>query len=317
MMAEPDLHAAAVAAELLIRPHVRETPVEPAWWSPSVLLKFENLQTTGSFKLRGAMHKLLTLAADQRDRGVVAASSGNHGLAVAHGAQVLGVAATVFVPTYADSTKCRRIAELGAEIVVVGDDCVDTEAAARRFADEHGRCYLSPYNDLDVIAGQGTVAVELARQVAPLDVVYIALGGGGLAAGIAGYLARQWPDTEIVGCSPANSAVLQASIAAGCIVELPSLPTLSDSTAGGLEAGSVTFDLCRRLIHRYRSVSEAEIAVAMRDCLSHRHMLIEGAAAVAVAGCRQDRPGRDARVGVIVCGANASLEQLRRVLAEG
>ncbi len=306
-------------AERRIRPYVRTTPVErsPALERPgdTVHLKLENTQLTGSFKIRGAFNKLLDLDPETRARGVVAASTGNHGMAVACAAQALGCAAIVFAPETAASSKIDGIRGRGAEVRQVGDDGLVAERAAREYAETHGLAYVSPYNDLAVIAGQGTIAIELEAQLAAFDVVYIALGGGGLLSGIAAWLASVRPEVEIVACSPENSAVLHHSMAAGRILELTSTPTLSDGTAGGVEPGAVTFDLCQRFAHRSLLVSEAKIEDALRLVIGRHHTLIEGAAAVAVAGLSSD-PGRQPgqRSVAILCGANIDPAVLRQIL---
>ncbi len=319
-----DVAQEVLAAEARIRPHIRETPVEesPVLGRTSgarVFLKLENFQLTGSFKLRGAMSKLLALTPEQRQRGVVAASSGNFGAAVAHGVRTLGIRGVVFVPEDASPAKVDAIRERGVEVHQEAGDCVLAEAQARRFGEEHGLTYLSPYNDPQVVGGQGTIGVELARQLEGVDAVYIALGGGGLISGIAGYLKSIDDSIEIVACSPIHSKVMHESVAAGRILDLESQPTLSDGTAGGVEPGAITLDLCQRLVDRYLLVSEDDIRNAMRLIIGHHHVMIEGAAGVAVAGFLQDaeRLGEqlaDRRVAIILCGANIALPTLREVL---
>ena len=179
--------------------------------------------------------------------------------------------------------------------------------------------YVSPYNDPQVIGGQGTIGVELARQLDRIDAIYVALGGGGLVSGIAGYLKSVQPGVQVIGCSPQHSQVMVQSIAAGRILDLPSLPTLSDGTAGGIEAGSITFELCRDLVDDYVTVTEDEIAASLRFFLATHHMLIEGAAAVAVAAYLKTRErwaGTQSNVVLVICGANISLETLQNILQE-
>lgn len=298
---------------------VLTTPTVPAPWLSAELggevrLKLENVQHSGSFKLRGASHALLRLPAAARGAGVVAASSGNHGLGLAMAAARLGIAATVFVPTTTPAGKRAAIARHGAEVQVFGDDCVDTEAHARAVAAASGRHYVSPYNDADVVAGQGTVMVELLQQWPDVEAVYVALGGGGLIAGMAAYGKRVRPDLQLVACSPIASPAMAACVRAGRIVDVPCHDTWSDSTAGGVEPGAITFPLCRDLVDRFVDVDEAAIAQAMRDCLAHQHLLVEGAAGVAFAGLRQDA-ARPRRTAVVVCGANLPYAALQRLLA--
>ena len=289
-----------------IAPHVRETPLE---WSAAIgaSLKLEHLQHTGSFKFRGASNKIAELSADQAARGVVTASNGNHGLGVAAAARARGIVAEVFVSSHVSPAKAGRIAALGACIHPAGDDPLTAELAARHAAEESGRVFISPYNDADVIAGQGTIAVELVARMPDLDAVFVAVGGGGLIGGIGAYIKEASPRTEVVGCWPENSPIMLECLRAGRIFEVAEHPTLSESTAGGLEPGSITFDVCRRVINRDVLVSEDEILAAMRLVLEEEHWVIEGAAGVAIAAFRKEANryvGK--KVAVVVCGRNIS-----------
>ncbi len=315
-----NLPAESTQAEPRIRPHVRETPLELGLalsqrGESRVYLKLENLQPTGSFKLRGAMNKLLSLTPAQRARGIVAASSGNHGAAVAYGLSCLSLRGRIFVPEHASPTKVEMIRRLGAEVHLHGDDCSVTELYARAYADRHGLVYISPYNDEQIIAGQGTIGVELARQLDPIHAVFVTVGGGGLISGIAGYLKAVMPGVKIIGCLPEHSPVMVESIRAGRIVEMESLPTLSDGSAGGIEPGAITFALCQRLVDDYVLVSEEEIKAAMRLVIEDQHMLIEGAAGVAVAAyLKTIERFRTQNVVIVICGANIEFETLKSVL---
>lgn len=315
-MAGIDLGERIEEAERRIRPHVLETPYRhlPALaiggWD--VFAKEEQHQHTGSFKARGAFSRLLALGPAERRAGVVAASSGNHGAATAHAASVLGVTARIFVPVTASPAKIDRIRGAGAEVVLFGTDGLDTELEARRVAERDGMPYVSPYNDLDVVAGQGSVAVEMLRQGPVVDRVYVAVGGGGLIGGMAAWIHRLSPAIRVIGVLPANSPVMAASIRAGRIVEMASAPTLSDGTAGGIEAGSVTFDICRQFVHGWATVSEGEIAAAMRWWAAHEPGMIEGAAGVALAALWRDARQLPAqRAAVVICGGNITPERWR------
>jgi threonine dehydratase len=306
-------------AEQRIRPHVRETPVvkslalsESA--GADVWLKCENLQVTGSFKVRGATNKLLELPHEQRRLGVIAASSGNHGIAVAHAGSALGIPVTVYVPEFASAAKVSAMRRLGAVVELFGTDGLDTELEARRLANAQGRAYLSPYNDNTVVAGQGTIGVELRRQLDQIDAVIVAVGGGGLIGGIAADLKHHRPDIRVVGAQPANSRVMIESIRAGRVVDIPSSATLSDGTAGGVESDTLTFPLCRTLVDQWFEVEEAEIASAMRHAIEVEHMLIEGAAGVAVAALSRLAGSMSGRIVVVLCGANVTTGRLREVL---
>ena len=300
---------------------VRRTPVERSVTlskrtGADVWLKLEHLQETGSFKLRGATNKLLTLDRSDRREGVVAASSGNHGLAVATAAAALETPALVFVPKVAAPIKVAGIRARGAEVRVFGEDCVEAETRARDHATRTGRTFLSPYNDPAVVAGQGTLGVELRAQVPKLDAVFASIGGGGMIGGMAAALKGGRSAPRIVGAQPANSAVMTASMKAGRLLDLPSEETLSDGTAGGIESDAITFDLCRRLVDDFVLVDEEEIAAAMRLLIADHQWLVEGAAAVALAALLKGRRRwRGKRVAVVLCGRNVSADVVRRVLA--
>jgi len=303
---------------------IRETPLE---YSPffsretgaEVYLKLENFQHTGSFKLRGASNRLMTLTDEQREKGCVAASSGNHGAAVAYAMQKLGSSGVIFVPEKTSSVKVQAIRDYGGDVQFYGTDGLDTETHAREYANNSGMCYLSPYNDEAVIAGQGTCGIEIAEQLSDVDVVFIAVGGGGLISGVGSVLKSRVPDTRIIGCQPAASAVMAKSVAAGRILDIPSDATLSDGTAGGIESGSITFDLCCEIIDEFILVSEAQIVDAMCQYIDAQHQLIEGAAGVAIAALLASASGdasgiRGAKVAVIICGANISRAALKSII---
>jgi threonine dehydratase len=296
-----------------IRPFVRETPLEysaalGAW------LKLEHVQATGSFKFRGASNKVALLTSEQAEAGVVTASNGNHGLGVAAAAEARGIAAEVFVSSHVSPAKAKRIEQHGARLHRAGNDPLAAELAARRAAAESGRVFISPYNDADVMAGQGSIAVEMLRQQPGLDAVFVAVGGGGLIGGIGAYLKHASPATEVVGCWAANSPVMYECMRAGRIVDVAEEPTLSESTAGGLEPESVTLEVCRRVVDRSVLVSEAEIAAAIRLLLESEHWLVEGAAGVALAAFLKERDRwKGKKAAVVLCGRNLSPEAYAKV----
>jgi threonine dehydratase len=304
-----------------IAPHVRETPLERSIFlsrqsGAEVFLKLENHQITGSFKARGALNKLSALDASARQTGVVTASSGNHGAAVAYGSSVLGIDAEVFVPEVAAQTKIDLVRSYGARVEIAGEDCVQTEAHARAHAAETGRAYVPPYNDPHVMAGQGTVAVEIASQLPDLDAVFVSLGGGGLIGGMGTYLESALDrSVEVVAVSPERSPAMHRCLEAGTIIDVACHDTLSDGTAGGVEPGSITFEVCQRVIDRSLLVEEEPIAEAMRQVMTHHRMMLEGAAGAAVAGFLQVAPQyAGKRVVIVLCGANIGLDKLRKVL---
>lgn len=317
-----DVRAEVLEAEERIRPYIRETILE---YSPClsklgdahVWCKLENLQYTGAFKVRGAMNKLLSLSPGDRARGVVTASTGNHGAAVAYSIEEHDSPGIVFVPKKTDPAKVKAIERCGVDVRFHGTDAVEAEVHARRFAAEKDMIYISPYNDMKIIGGQGTIAVELERQLDRIDALFASVGGGGLISGIAGYLKSINPDIKIIGCSPENSKVMAESVKAGEILDMPSLPTLSEGTAGGVEKGAITFDLCRDLVDEFVTVTEKEIADCLLEFMQTHRMLIEGAAAVSIASylkTKEKYKGRN--VAILICGANISLALLKKVLME-
>jgi threonine dehydratase len=302
----------SIAAEGLIQPYVRETPLAPSHvlgdaTGATVFLKLENLQETGSFKLRGAACKLLLLPRESSARGVVVASTGNHALAVATIARKLGMPVDIFVSDRLHPLKRERIEALEARVHAVPGDALLAELTAHREADASGRPYVSPYNDLEVVAGQGTVAVEILRQLAPgrLDAIFVAVGGGGLIGGIGTHLKSLSPGTEVVGCWPENSPALYECMRAGKVVEAVDEPTYSTSTAGGIEPGAVTLEIARRVVDRCILVSEAQIMEAARRVYRDDGHLIEGAAGVAVAAFLAAADAYAGKtVAIVICGGN-------------
>lgn len=283
-----------------------------------VHFKQENLQTTGSFKLRGAANRLLTLSAEQRSRGCVAASSGNHGAAVACAMQVLEVPGVIFVPEQTSPSKIDAIRSYGGDVRFFGTDGLDTEQHARAYALQHDMFYLSPYNDEQVIAGQASCGLEIIEQLPDVDIVFAAVGGGGLIGGVGSVLKTRNPAIRLVGCQPAASPVMARSIEAGRIIEMPSEATLSDGTAGGIETDAVTFPLNQALVDEFVLLDEEQIASAMRRYMDTEGDTIEGAAGVAIAALLERREiVRDKDVVVIICGGNISASRLEQVRSRG
>lgn len=307
--------ASARIADMIQRTALQQSEHFTAATGADVYLKLENQQTTGSFKFRGASNRLMTLTAEQRARGCVAASSGNHGAAVACAMQKLGTNGVIFVPEQTSPAKVDAIRSYDGNVQFFGTDGLDTEQHAREYSEQNGMFYVSPYNDRQVIAGQGSCGVEIVEQLPDIDAVFIAVGGGGLIAGVASVLKAHNPDIKIFGCQPEVSAVMAKSVAAGEILDLPSDPTLSDGTAGGIEAQAITFELCEQLIDEFVLVSEAEIAAAMRDYIGAHDEHIEGAAGVALAALLKSKDAVVGRkVAVIVCGGNVSQQVIDKIL---
>ena len=283
-----------------------------------ILLKCEHQQKTGSFKVRGALAKLLSLSDEQRDRGLVAASSGNHGLGVAHALSALGGKGIVCVPEHASPVKVAAIRRFGVEARVMGREPAETERLARRLAAEARMSYISPYNDLDVIAGQGTVGEEIVQQLGgrAVGAVVVAVGGGGLISGIGAAIKSALPGVRIIGASPVNDAAMAASVRAGEVVQINALPTISDGTAGGVEEGSITLPLCTELVDEWILIEEPEIHSALRFMIDTEHQLIEGAAAMAIAaGLKVGHNSGGQAIVIVSCGANISSTALAEAIA--
>ncbi len=294
---------------------VHETPLNlsPAlseMTGVNVRLKCEHLQQTGSFKLRGATNKLMSLAPETANKGVITASSGNHGMGVALAARHTGLQATVYVPENASGAKLSTIRQLGAQVIKVEGDCLQSELEAGRQANITGQPFISPYNDPGIIAGQGTAGLEMLAQCPDLDAVFVSVGGGGLISGIGSYIRQKSPGTRIIGCWPANASTMYQCLEAGRIMEVAETDTLSDGTAGGVEPDAITFSICQNVIDDKVLVTEDEIKNAMGLAARHERFIIEGAAGVALGGfLKKARDFQEKTVAIVLCGRNILLDK--------
>ena len=320
-MRDEKILAEVEAAEKRIRSYIRETPLEPSHElsersGADVYLKLENQQISGSFKLRGAMNKLLSLDASERQR-VVTASSGNHAAAVAYALSKIGGTGIIYLPETVSKAKKEALLPYGVELRLVGGDSVEGELEAMKAAEREGLVYVSPYSDPKVIGGQGTIGLEIERQLENVDAIFVPVGGGGLIAGFAGYMKARHPKLHVVGCQPESSRVMAESVRAGKILDLPSEPTLADGTAGGLDPNTITFAICQRTIDAFVLLTEEEIAAAMRFAVEKHYMMIEGAAALSIAALLKETDvWRGKRVVLVVSGKKVSVDTLKRVLAD-
>jgi threonine dehydratase len=311
-------HTKIVEAGNRIYELAQPTPVamiedDPRLGAARAFLKLEHFQKTGSFKLRGAANKVLSLSPEEASKGVITSSTGNHALGVATAAGYRGIGAEVFVCSQVSPKKLQLIEGCSAIVRSAGDTPLEAELAARAAAGATGKTYISPYNDREVIAGQGTIGIEIVGQADSIDALYVAVGGGGLIGGVGAYIKSVSPQTEVVGCWPQNSRVMYECLRAGRVIDFPERPTLSESTAGGVEPGSITFELCQRVIDRCVLVSEPEILEAMRWA-HQRGWKVEGAAGVAIAAFFKEAFQQQARTAIIIsCGGNASPEVLSRL----
>ncbi len=309
-----------LVAEERIREHIRQTPAEHSPFlsqlgSCDVYLKCENLQLTGSFKLRGALNKILSLGEEEKKRGLMTASSGNHGAAFSWALKRFGLEGSIVLPEITAPTKIDALLLFGANILKHGDDCIKAERYGRKTAETQGLTYIPPYNDFQIIGGQGTIGIELMRQVQTIDCVLVPVGGGGLIAGIAGYLKSENKNVEIIGCQPENSAVMYQSIQAGKILDLESKPTISDGSAGGIEPDSITFPICQELVDDFVLLTEKEIINALKLILEKHYMLVEGSAVLSVAAfIKQKTRFKGKNIVLILSGSKISLETLKKIL---
>lgn len=281
----------------------------------NVYLKLDNIQKTGSFKFRGAVSKMTSISATEKEKGVVTASTGNHGAACSLAMSLLGIDGKIVVPTIVHKNKVNNILNFGGKVEYHGDDCLIAEERAQEISKTTGATYISPYNDPAIICGQGTMGYEIDQDLKNIDSVFVSVGGGGLICGVGGYLKSVQKNVKMVAVSPKNSCVMYESIKAEKQLDLPSDPTLSDGTAGGVEMGSITFELCQRIIDEFILVTEDEIADGIRIGVEKHHQLIEGAAGAAIAGFMKQKDKLNGQTVVIVmCGGNISSEVLKSIL---
>lgn len=319
-----DIKQEALQAAKRIRPYAYQTPVEYSRYLSQlgqcqVYLKLETLQRTGSFKFRGAANHILSLSKEEVERGIITASTGNHGAAFAEMLEILGYQGTIYLPENASKGKVEvlRSYHPNVHLKFIGQDCEVAEKTARADANKNHQVFISPYNHPGIIAGQATTAVELEQQLDKIHAVFVPVGGGGLMSGVAGYLKAINNSIQCIGCQPEQSPVMYESVKAGKIIEMESGPTLSDGTTGGIEKGSITFDICREHVDDFILVSEEEIAHSIRLMLEYHYMLIEGAAALPVASFLKTREQfRDKTVVLIITGKKLTLDQLKKVIGE-
>ena len=293
-------------------PHIRHTPLEHSPYlsnlaSANVFLKLDNIQKTGSFKFRGAISKMTSMSDQEKSNGVVTASTGNHGAACSLAMSTLQIKGKIVVPENVHKNKVENILNLGGEVEYYGDDCIDAEERAQEISKTTGATYISPYNDEAIVCGQGTMGLEIWEDLKGVDAVFISVGGGGLISGVGGYLKSMNESIQVYGVSPEKSCVMYESLKAGKQLDLPSEPTLSDGTAGGVEFGSMTFEMCKEIIDDFSIVSEGEIAKGIQIGVEKHHQLIEGAAGTAIAGfMKQKDKFKDKTVVLVMCGGNIS-----------
>lgn len=280
-----------------------------------VCLKWESHQITGAFKVRGALNTVLSLPEERREAGVMASSSGNHGLGVSYAAKQADIPAIVYVPDYASQKKIAAMRELGAEVRVVDGGYGPAEETAVRLAEERGAVFISPYNHPDVIAGQGTIILEWLEQTLDLDTVLLPVGGGGLGSGIGLALKALRPASHLIGAQTEGSAFLHENWHGRDMETVKILPNLAEGLTGRVDPQSITLPLTRRLFDDFLLVNDDEIAGAVAYCYEEHGEIVEGAAAVGLAALLAGKPENLGRsVGVLITGGNITPDQHRDIL---
>ncbi len=283
-----------------------------------VFLKLENQQLTGSFKIRGALNKLKLLCqSDSNITKVVTASTGNHAAAVSYAAWKLGLKEIIFAPNSISESKKHNLKKQNIDLRLYGQQSVEAEVYARQFAHENKLPFVHPYNDLDIIAGQGTIALELIKQIDRFDTVYTPVGGGGLVSGIAYYLKSIKPEVKIIGCQPQNASEMYDSLKKGEIVAPSDFKTIADGAAGGLDPDTCTFEFCKRYVDEIVLVSEEEIAEAVYLIYKFHDMKVEPAAALSVASIlkHSKRLGTKKNI-AIISGSKITDERFKSIISK-
>jgi threonine dehydratase len=302
-----------------ISPYVRRTPLEYSkllsdLTGGEVWLKYENRQLTGSFKIRGAANRMLAMMDEERRRGVITASAGNHGQGVGYMARELKVKARVFIPRNTPEVKRTAMRDLGVELIIHGSEYMEAENLAIKTAKQEDVTYVSAYNDPIIIAGQGTVGLEMLEDNPNLDTILVPLGAGGLAGGVA----VSWesiPNAVVIGVQSHASPVMHQSLKAGRIIDIPLKNSIAEGLHGGIEPGSITFNLCKLLDYDIL-VEEKTIREAMRFMILKHREVVEGAGAVGIAALmEQPKRFKGKKVGVIISGGNLDEREIKDLVS--
>ncbi|HEV7249697.1 MAG TPA: hydroxyectoine utilization dehydratase EutB [Shinella sp.] len=314
-LADIEQAARRIEGRILRTPFVLSASLSERCGVP-VGLKLEHHQTTGSFKLRGATNAVLSLSPEERARGVVAASTGNHGRALAHAAKAEGSVATICMSRLVPENKVAEIRRLGAHVRIVGRSQDEAQVEVDRLVAEDGLVMVPPFDNPAVVAGQGTLGLEIVEAMPDVATVLVPLSGGGLAAGVAAAVKGRSPGTRVIGLTMERGAAMKASLDAGRPVQVEELASLADSLGGGIGLdNAVTFRMCHALLDGVILLSEAEIAAGMRHAYTQEREVIEGGAAVGIAALLSGRLGKlDGPVAVILSGRNVDMGLHQRVI---
>ncbi|UVC09892.1 hydroxyectoine utilization dehydratase EutB [Rhizobium sp. TH2] len=311
------------AAAARVSGHVLRTPMAQsaslsALCGVPVHLKLESHQRTGAFKLRGATNAMLTLSADQRKHGVVAASTGNHGRALAYAARSVGSKATICMSSLVPQNKVDEVRRLGAEVRISGRSQDEAQIEVDRLVAEEGLIMVPPFDNAAVIAGQGTIGLELVEDLPDLEMVLVQVSGGGLASGIAAAVKALKPGVKIIGLTMDRGAAMKLSIAAGRPVEVEEYPSLADSLGGGIGLDNkLTFSMCQTLLDDIILVTEAEIAAGIRHAYEQEREVLEGAGAIGIAALVAGNARLSGPTAVILSGRNIDMRLHRHIINGG
>ncbi|MBG9753160.1 threonine dehydratase, partial [Bacillus thuringiensis] len=304
-------------AQKILDGNARKTPLVKSFYLTSktggeIYLKLENMQLTGSFKFRGAFNKISQLTNEEKERGVIACSAGNHAQGVALSSHLLGIKSKIVMPTSAPQAKVDATRGYGSEVILYGDTFDDAKAKCEEIIKETGETYLHPYDDVEVMAGQGTIGLDILDDMWDVDTVIVPIGGGGIISGIAVALKSFNPSINIIGVQADNVHGMKASYDAGRILEHYEAPTIADGCAVKIP-GNLTFEIVKDLVDEIVTVSEEELEVAMKDLLQRGKAVVEGAGALATAALlagKVDKYVQGKKVVAVISGGNVDLKRI-------
>ncbi|MCP1399776.1 bifunctional threonine ammonia-lyase/L-serine ammonia-lyase TdcB [Bacillus cereus] len=307
-------------AKEILDVNARKTPLVKSFYLTSktggeIYLKLENMQLTGSFKFRGAFNKISQLTNEEKERGVIACSAGNHAQGVALSSHLLGIKSKIVMPTSAPQAKVDATRGYGSEVILYGDTFDDAKAKCEKIIKETGETYLHPYDDVEVMAGQGTIGLDILDDMWDVDTVIVPIGGGGIISGIAVALKSFNPSINIIGVQADNVHGMKASYDAGRILEHYDAPTIADGCAVKIP-GNLTFEIVKDLVDDIVTVSEEELEVAMKDLLQRGKAVVEGAGALATAALlagKVDKYVQGKKVVAVISGGNVDLKRISTV----
>ncbi|MHA1727376.1 MAG: threonine ammonia-lyase [Promethearchaeota archaeon] len=314
-----------ITARHKIRNITRKTPLEYSKYYSSkinadVWLKLENLQITGSFKLRGAINSLLSLSRKERSQSVICASAGNHAQGIGYSSQKLGISATVVVPKNTPQTKIESIRSYGVKLIIHGEIYDDAELYAHKLEKKEKMTYISAYNNPRIIAGQGTIGLEILEENSEIEILLIPVGGGGLFSGISIAAKTINPEIKCYGVQSEASPVMSESLKQGKIVKIGDINlkhSIAEGLHGGIEKGSITFPYLQEFCEDILLVNEKEIKHAIIEFLTHHHQICEGASAVGLAALyRYKKLFKNHKIGVVITGANLDFAELKKLIFE-